>query len=79
MTVSQTPNSFSERKLTARLKLASKLYEASVAKNPDRVVTLRDGGDRVVARNEPQDQSGGNYYYNSPFRDAPSLVPEAIR
>jgi hypothetical protein len=77
MTVSQTPNSSSERKLTARLKLASKLYEASVAKNTDRVITPRDGGDRVVARNELQD---GNYYYNLPFRYAPSLVPaQAIR
>ncbi len=80
MTVSQTPNSSSERKLTARLRLASKLYEASVAKNPDRVITPRDGGDRVVARNKSQNTSGGNYYYNLPFRDAPSLVPaQAIR
>ncbi len=80
MTASQTPNSSSERKLTARLKLASKLYEASVAKNPDRVIAPRDGGDRVVARNEPQDKSDGTYYYNLPFREAPSLVPaRAIR
>ena len=76
MTVSQTPNSSSERKLTARLKLASKLYEASVSKNPDRVITPRDGGDRVVARNK----WGGNYFYNLPFCYAASLVPaQAVR
>jgi hypothetical protein len=80
MTVSQTPNSSSERKLTARLKIASKLYKASVATNPDRASAVRYGGGRVVARNRPQDKSGGNYYNNLPFHDAPSLVPaEAIR
>ncbi len=75
MTVSQAPNSSSDRKLTARLKIASKLYKPSVAKDPVRAIAPRDGGVPVVARNEPQDKSGGNYYYNLPFRDAPSLVP----
>jgi hypothetical protein len=80
MTVSHTPNSSSDRKLTARLKIASKIYKASIAKDPDRVIAPCDGGGRVVAGNESQDKSGGNYYYNLPFRDAPSLVPEeAIR
>jgi hypothetical protein len=77
MTVSQTPNSSSERKLTARLKIASKLYKASVPKEPDRVIAPRDGGGRVLTRNKSQDKSGPNYYL--PYRDAPSLVPaEAI-
>jgi len=80
MTVSHTPNSSSDRKLTARLKIASKIYKASIAKDPDRVIAPCDSGGRVVAGNESQDKSGGNYYYNLPFRDAPSLVPEeAIR
>jgi hypothetical protein len=72
MTVSHRPNSSAERKRAVRLKIASRLYKALVAKKPDRVITLRDGGGRVVARNEPQ-ISGG--YRNLPFRDAPSLVP----
>jgi hypothetical protein len=73
MTVSHTPNSSAERKLTVRLKIAAMLYQALVAKNPGRVTTLRDGGGRVVARNEPQHMSGG--YRNLQFIDAPSLVP----
>jgi hypothetical protein len=46
-----------------------------VAKNPDRVITLRNGGGRVVARNEPQRKSGSNSNGDLPFRKAPSLVP----
>jgi hypothetical protein len=72
MTVSHTPDSSAERKLV-RLKIAARLYKALVAKNPDWAITLRDGGGRVVARNEPQHMSGG--YRNLPFIDAPSLVP----
>jgi hypothetical protein len=80
MTVSQTPNSSSERKLTARLKIASKPYKASVPKEPDRVIAPRDGGGRVVTGDKSQDKSGANYYYYLPYRDAPSLIPaEAIR
>jgi hypothetical protein len=62
MTVSHTTNSSAERKLTVRLKIAARLHKA-----------LRDGGGRVVARNEPQHMSGA--YRNLPFIDAPSLVP----
>jgi hypothetical protein len=47
--------------------------KALVAKNPDRVITLRDGTGRVMARNEPQNKSDGNYCL--PIHDAPSLVP----
>jgi hypothetical protein len=75
MTVSHTPNSSVERKLTVRLQIAARLYQALVAKNPDRVTTLHDGAGRLVARNEPQRMSGG--YRNLPFIDAPSLVPAA--
>jgi hypothetical protein len=73
MTVSRTPNSSAERKLTVRLKIAARLYQALVAKNPDRVITLRDGTGRLVARNEPQHMPRG--YRNLQFIDAPSLVP----
>jgi hypothetical protein len=52
MTVAQTPNSSAKRKRAVRLKIASRVYKALVAKNPDRVITLRDGGGRVVARAE---------------------------
>ena len=73
MTVSHTPNSSAERKRADRLKIAYALCKALVAKNPDRVITLRDGTGRVVA--EPQDKSGGSCYGNLPIHDAPSLVP----
>jgi hypothetical protein len=35
-----------------RLKIARTVFDALVAKNPDRQITLRDGGGRVIARNE---------------------------
>ncbi len=72
MTVSHTPNSSAGRTRAVRLKIASRLYKALVAKNPDRVIVLRDGGGRMVSRHEPQ-MSGD--HRNLPFRDAPSLVP----
>jgi hypothetical protein len=75
MTVSQTPISSAERRRAVRLKIASRVYKALVAKNPDRVITLRNGGGRVVARNEPQRESGSNSSGDLPFRKAPSLVP----
>jgi hypothetical protein len=53
MTVSHTPNSSAEGKLTVRLKIAARLYQALVAKNPDRVITLRDSGGCIVARHDP--------------------------
>jgi hypothetical protein len=73
MTVSHTPNSSAGRKRADRLKIAYRLCKALVAKNPDRVITLCDGSGRVMARNEPQNKSGGDCYL--PTHDAPSLVP----
>jgi hypothetical protein len=35
-----------------RLDIARKLYNALVAQNPDRVITLCDGSGRVLARSE---------------------------
>jgi hypothetical protein len=50
MTASQTPSSVAER----RLKIARRLYQALVAQDPDRLITLSDGGGRVVARHDPR-------------------------
>jgi hypothetical protein len=49
MTVSQIPSSVAER----RLAVARRLYQALVAQDPNRAITLRDGGGGVVARHEP--------------------------
>jgi hypothetical protein len=45
----QTPRSVAER----RLAIARRLYEALVTQDPDRAITLHDGGGRVVARHDP--------------------------
>jgi hypothetical protein len=37
-----------------RLDIARRLYEALVAQYPDRLITLCDGGGRVLARSEPR-------------------------
>ena len=42
----------------ARLKVARSLYQALVTQNPDRLITLRDGGGRVVARYDPRPEQG---------------------
>jgi hypothetical protein len=54
MTVSQTPSSAAER----RLAIARRLYQALVAQDPDRLITLCDGRGRVVARHDPQLEQG---------------------
>src|SRR5262249_13448112 len=59
MTVSQTPISAVERKRARRHKIARRLYEQLVAQNPNRVITLRDGGGRVVARHERRPAAEG--------------------
>ena len=41
-----------------RLEVARRLYRALVAQDPDRLITLRDGGGRVVARHDPQPEQG---------------------
>jgi hypothetical protein len=52
--IPQTPNSAEERKRLARLEVARRLYQALVAQDPDRLITFRDGGGRVVARHDPR-------------------------
>ena len=46
MIISQTPNSAAEGKRVARLEVARRVYQALVAQDPDRLITLRDGGGR---------------------------------
>jgi len=53
MTVSEIPNAV-ERKRARRLEIARRLYEALVAQDPNRVITLRDCRGKVVARHDPQ-------------------------
>jgi hypothetical protein len=43
---------------SVRLDIARRLYHALVAQDPDRVITLRDGGGRVVARYDPRPEQG---------------------
>jgi hypothetical protein len=47
MLIPQTPNSAEERKRVARLE---------VVQDPNRLITLRDDGGRVVARHDPQSE-----------------------
>ena len=54
MIIPETPNSAEERKRGRRHKVARRLYEQLVAQNPHRVITLRDGVGRVVARHDPR-------------------------
>jgi hypothetical protein len=52
------PNSAKERKRVAQLHVARRLYRALVAQDLDRLITLRDGGGRVVARHDPRPEQG---------------------
>jgi hypothetical protein len=54
MTVFHTFPLALERKRADRLDIARRLYRALVAQDPDRVITLCDGGGRVVARHDPR-------------------------
>ena len=51
MTASETPNA-EERRRARQHKIARRLYQALVAQDPDRVITLRDGRGKVVARHD---------------------------
>ncbi len=50
---SDTPNSAAERKRARRHKVARRLYEALVAQDPDRLITLVDGTGKVIDRHHP--------------------------
>jgi len=53
MIIPQTPNSAEKRK-RVRFKVARRLYQALVAQDSNRLITLRDGDGRVVARHDPR-------------------------
>jgi hypothetical protein len=62
MNVLKTPSSArAERKRSDRLVIARRLYQALVAQDPDRLITLRDGGGRVVARHDPRPEQGDEH------------------
>ena len=63
MTSSETSNA-DERKRARRHKIARHLYEALVAQDPERLITLCDGAGEVVARHDPL-----------PEHDAPEIAP----
>jgi hypothetical protein len=54
MIIPPTPNSAEKRKRVVRFKVARRLYQALVSQDPDRLITLRDSGGRVVARHDPR-------------------------
>ena len=54
MAVSKTPDSAVERKRAQRLKIARKLYQELVAQDPNRLIDLRDGRCKLVARHDPR-------------------------
>jgi hypothetical protein len=58
MPASDKPNSPAELKRARRHKVARRLYEQLVAQNPNRVITLRDGSRRLVARHDPRPDQG---------------------
>jgi hypothetical protein len=47
-----------ERTHSERLAIGRRLYQALVGQDPDRVITLRDGDGRVVARHDPRPEEG---------------------
>jgi hypothetical protein len=57
MIVPQTLSS-AEKRRVARLEVARRLYQALVVQDPDRLITLRDGGGRVMARHDPRPEQG---------------------
>ena len=62
MSATETLNA-QERKRMRRHKVARRLYEALVAQDPDRVITLRDGRGKLVTRHDPR-----------PEEDAPEIA-----
>jgi len=57
MTVSHAPIIDPERRRAERLEIACRLYEALVALDRDRVITLCDGDGQVVARHNPRPEA----------------------
>jgi hypothetical protein len=55
MIASETPEG---RGRARREKVARRLYEALVAQDPDRMITLRDGSGKIVARHDLRAEQG---------------------
>jgi hypothetical protein len=53
MSVSHTLGIDAERRRAERLDIAHRLYQALIAQDPKRVITLCDGEGRAVARHHP--------------------------
>ena len=47
-----------ERKRAERLDIARRLYQALAAQDPDRMITLRGGGGRLIARHDLRHEQG---------------------
>ena len=58
MTTSDTPKSAAERRRRRGHKVARRLYEQLVAQNPNRLITLRDGAGKVVAKHDLRPEQG---------------------
>jgi hypothetical protein len=54
MSISDTFDNDAERRRAERLDIAHRLYQALIAQDPNRAITLCDGEGRVVARNHPK-------------------------
>jgi hypothetical protein len=52
MNISQTPDIDAARQRVERLEIADRLYQALIAHDPNRVITLCDGEGRVVAHHD---------------------------
>ena len=63
MTATDPPNA-AERRRVRRLEVARRLYEALLAQDPNRGITLCDESGKVVARHDPV-----------PKHDAPEIAP----
>jgi hypothetical protein len=70
MTASETPNA-EERKRVRRHKVARRLYEALVAQDPNRAITLCDEAGNVLARHDPLPE------HDAPEIASPTHVPAA--
>ena len=54
MTASDTPNSAAKQKRAERLDVARTVYQALVAQDADRVITLCDARGKLIARHDPR-------------------------
>jgi hypothetical protein len=58
MTASDTPNPAADQKSAERLDIARTVYDALVAQDAGRVITLCDVRGKLIARHEPRPEQG---------------------